>query len=63
MPLPFTGRSRDSVVGIQNKLRASNPAEARCFSFLQNIQTDFGAHPAYYPMGMRVLSRATVAKA
>jgi hypothetical protein len=33
------------------------PVRERDFSLLQNVQTGFGAHSAYYSMGTRVLSR------
>jgi hypothetical protein len=54
--------SRDSVVVVESRLWAGQsmvriPAGARDFSFLQNVQTGSGFHPASCSMDTRVLSQ------
>jgi hypothetical protein len=51
--------SRDSSGGMENKLLAGRPRNRRSipfgagdFSLILSFQTDFGAHPASYPMVM-----------
>jgi hypothetical protein len=38
----------DSSVSIETTLWIGSPTEARNFSFPQNVQTEYGAHPASY---------------
>jgi hypothetical protein len=51
----FRSRNRDSSVGIATGYgldgRGSIPGRDYRFSLLDSVQTDSGAHPAFYPMG------------
>ena len=49
--------SRCSVVDTATRLRVSHPGRDKYFSRLQNVQADYGAHPASYSSATGVLSR------
>jgi hypothetical protein len=61
LPLPHQKKSQDSSVGIATgygldirMVGVRFPAWAGNFSLRHHVQTDSGAHPASYPMGIGV---------